>query len=163
MNSFFLPLIVLFIWFIRFFVFLFCRKLMTSDYEYVAPAVVAELLDVSRGTGVAVVDMRDTDRQEGGWINGSIWFPSQDASKERYADLLESLRKSQVHSVVFHCMFSQARGPKAARTFSALFPPHVRGGNMKVMILEGGIRGFLQWAQTNNRRDLITVSDMPFY
>eukprot|EP00658_Telonema_sp_P-2_P061223 TRINITY_DN49957_c0_g1_i1.p1 TRINITY_DN49957_c0_g1~~TRINITY_DN49957_c0_g1_i1.p1 ORF type:complete len:101 (+),score=24.11 TRINITY_DN49957_c0_g1_i1:96-398(+) len=40
--------------------------------------------------------------------------------------------------VVFHCMFSQVRGPKAAR----MFLPHASPGVQKVLILRGGWVGF---------------------
>jgi rhodanese-related sulfurtransferase len=121
--------------------------------RYIGQSQLVELL-ADDTIATAIVDCRDRDRNEGGWISGSIHFPSKQATEEAFNELLERLKQSGVQRVVFHCMFSQARGPGAAQRFVALFPPHVRGA-MQVMILDGGFRGFYHWAEQHHRTELI--------
>lgn len=65
------------------------------------------------GKDFVVVDVRDDDHK-GGHIRGAIHSPSS-----QFSDDVDSLiRKTRgVPVVVFHCMLSQSRGPKAARIF----------------------------------------------
>lgn len=133
---------------------------MASDPKYISQSDLAALLD-SAGAATAVVDCRDNDRREGGWVNNSIHFPSRSATPEAFAALFDSLKSKNIENVVFHCMFSQARGPGSANAFVGMFSPSVRG-NMRVMILQGGFRGFYHWAKEHQRADLITQSGYGF-
>lgn len=121
--------------------------------KYIGQSELAEFLAESTTT-TAVVDCRDGDRKEGGWIVGSIHFPSKQATQEAFEGLLAHLKQTGAQRVVFHCMFSQARGPGTALRFVSLFPPQARGP-MQVMILDGGFKGFFHWADIHKRTDLI--------
>jgi hypothetical protein len=130
--------------------------------RYISQPELAELLtNKSTSQTTAVVDCRDDDRIEGGWVRGSIHFPSKRATPDAYAQLLASLTHSGIKRVVFHCMFSQARGPTGARKFVSLFPVQARGG-LEVLILEGGMQGFFRWADANQRMELVERSTQCF-
>lgn len=118
------------------------------------PQLAEWLSNNATSSTTAVVDCRDGDRQEGGWVRGSIHFPSKSTTIESFGVLLSQLKHSGIQRVVFHCMFSQARGPGAARKFVTLFPLEARGG-MEVFILEGGMQGFFRWAEAHQRMELI--------
>ena len=100
--------------------------------DYIDPSELYALLESKPGS-VTVVDVRDEDRD--GYISSSIHFPSRGFSESSWKDLGS---KVATPIVVFHCMFSQVRGPKAARMFLPYASPSVE----KVLILRGGWIGF---------------------
>ncbi|KPI43837.1 Arsenate 2.1 [Cyphellophora attinorum] len=63
---------------------------------------------------VAVIDVRDSDHL-GGHIRGSEWVPS-DQLDARIPELIRL--HGDKEKVVFHCMLSQQRGPRAALKFA---------------------------------------------
>jgi rhodanese-related sulfurtransferase len=63
---------------------------------------------------VAVIDVRDSDHI-GGHIRGSEWVPT-DQLDARIPELIRL--HGDKDKVVFHCMLSQQRGPKAALKFA---------------------------------------------
>ncbi|GIQ80835.1 hypothetical protein KIPB_004572 [Kipferlia bialata] len=71
------------------------------------------LRDASTRASCHVVDVRQEDR-EAGWIKGSENVPI-----DRLDEQLEWLlgQNRQKSAIVFHCMYSQVRGPKAAMRF----------------------------------------------
>ncbi|CAI5498190.1 unnamed protein product [Closterium sp. Naga37s-1] len=73
-----------------------------------------ERLAADRSKRVAVVDVRDEERQMDGHIHGSVHAPS-----ETFRDHLPHLatRLSNHDAVVFHCALSQVRGPKCANIY----------------------------------------------
>lgn len=86
-----------------------------SSLKYIKPADLAASLraDQSRSK-VAIVDVRDNDHV-GGSIKGSQWVPINQLD----ARMPELLRvNSDKDRVVFHCMLSQQRGPKAALAYA---------------------------------------------
>lgn len=83
---------------------------------------------------VSIVDVRDDDRTN--WIVGSIWYPSLSHNDKAWATLAQKVKDSQI--VVFHCMFSQVRGPKAATTFARMY--QTKG--QRVCVLRGGFVNF---------------------
>ncbi|CUE69024.1 rhodanese-like protein, putative [Bodo saltans] len=130
--------------------------------RYISQPELAELLtNKSTSQTTAVVDCRDEDRNEGGWVRGSIHFPSKRATPDAYAQLFASLTQSGMKRVVFHCMHSQVRGPTGARKFVTMFPAQARNG-LEVLILEGGIQGFFRWADANHRMELVERTSQCF-
>ncbi|CAD7958626.1 unnamed protein product [Amoebophrya sp. A25] len=65
---------------------------------------------------VTVIDVRDHDRSEGGHIPGSTWIPSQEF-RQQLPKLVDQYRNER-RTLVFHCMFSQSRGPTCAKLFA---------------------------------------------
>lgn len=86
-----------------------------SDLKFIKPADLANSLrQPQTASGVAVIDVRDDDHI-GGHIKGSQWVPINQLD----ARMPELLRVNQgKERVVFHCMFSQQRGPKAALAYA---------------------------------------------
>ncbi len=95
-----------------------------------------------------VIDVRDDDHY-GGNIPGSMHFPSQtfDINVDRLVSAYGDTRKegSRVRNLVFHCMYSQQRGPSCANKFirrmfqDSSVPEETRP---KVWVLSGGYAGW---------------------
>lgn len=79
--------------------------------KYLTASEVLEL--VREGTSTVVVDVREDDRR-GGHITGSKHIPAPTfrSNPAKYLSLADGK-----HHVVFHCMFSQYRGPSSASAF----------------------------------------------
>lgn len=86
-----------------------------SSLRQIHPTTLAPiLLDPEQEPKVAVIDVRDSDHI-GGNINGSTWIPIHQLDA-RMPELLRTLKDKE--QVVFHCMLSQQRGPKAALMYA---------------------------------------------
>ncbi|KAL2650295.1 hypothetical protein R1flu_018423 [Riccia fluitans] len=99
---------------------------------------------LQRTVKVAVVDVRDEERQYDGHIAGSLHYPSS-TFEESIPKLVKDLKGHD--TVVFHCARSQVRGPTCARVLAdhlykeASASPEVKVP--KIVVLE---RGFDGWA-----------------
>ncbi|KAI6039340.1 Rhodanese-like domain-containing protein [Pisolithus marmoratus] len=88
-----------------------------------------------------IVDVRDAD-WVGGNIKGSYHFPS-----EGFLNGVDKLMKDtkDIPMVIFHCRFSQERGPKAARIYeetrNILHKP-TDGQDFEAHVLRGGFLHF---------------------
>ncbi len=102
--------------------------------EFIEPAELARLLDHQRDQ-LLIVDVREGDYTYGK-IPGSIHMPRGTLN---VADLVEyAVGKS---TVIFHCYYSQTRGPSAAREFLEFLStqsPSWRA--VRVCVLEGGFK-----------------------
>jgi len=112
--------------------------------KYIEKDALKDLLKdaVDDRTSLLIVDVRDDDHK-GGNISGSLHVPSS-----IFHDAVDDLVKDKarnVGSVVFHCSYSQQRGPKSARIYAETrekyaakegFPPQ------QIFILRGG---FTEW------------------
>ncbi|KAK5939836.1 Cdc25 phosphatase Ibp1 [Knufia obscura] len=86
-----------------------------SDLKFIKPAELANSLRQQQtASEVAVIDVRDNDHV-GGHIKGSQWVPAHELDA-RMPELLRTNKDKQ--RVVFHCMLSQQRGPKAALAYA---------------------------------------------
>jgi len=72
------------------------------------------LLNPVENPKIAIIDVRDSDHI-GGNIKGSTWVPINQL-EVRIPELLRTLKDKE--KIVFHCMLSQQRGPKAALTYA---------------------------------------------
>lgn len=72
------------------------------------------ILDPTERPKVAIIDVRDSDHI-GGNINGSTWIPLNQLDA-RIPELVRTLKDKD--RVIFHCMLSQQRGPKAALMYA---------------------------------------------
>lgn len=86
-----------------------------SSLRFIKPADLANSLrQPETASKVAVIDVRDNDHL-GGHVRGSQWVPINHLD----ARIPELLRVNKDKDrVVFHCMLSQQRGPKAALTYA---------------------------------------------
>lgn len=85
-----------------------------SSLTYISRENLAEMLESPSPPNIAIVDVRDSDHI-GGHIKGSIWIPSNTLDF-RIQTLLRTLKDKD--QVIFHCAFSQQRGPGAALTYA---------------------------------------------
>ncbi|ETI27458.1 hypothetical protein G647_09648 [Cladophialophora carrionii CBS 160.54] len=86
-----------------------------SSLNYVPPSAVAQLLlEPAEKAKIAIIDVRDSDHI-GGNINGSQWVPLNQLDV-KMPELLRTLKDKE--KVIFHCMLSQQRGPKAALAYA---------------------------------------------
>ncbi|EDR13420.1 uncharacterized protein LACBIDRAFT_292636 [Laccaria bicolor S238N-H82] len=85
-----------------------------------------------------VVDVRDDD-YAGGNIKGSLNQPSS-----KFLMNVDGLVKQtkEVPLVIFHCAFSQARGPKAARIYEETRSNIGKDIDHEVIVLQGGFSQF---------------------
>lgn len=86
-----------------------------SSLTFLHPGKLAPLLlDPAEQAKIAVIDVRDSDHI-GGNIKGSTWVPLHQLDA-RIPELVRTLKDKE--KVVFHCMLSQQRGPKAALMYA---------------------------------------------
>lgn len=86
-----------------------------SSLRFIKPAVLAESLRTPSSTSkLAIIDVRDDDHL-GGHIKSSQWVPSSQLDV-KIPELLRTLKDKD--QVIFHCMLSQQRGPKAALKYA---------------------------------------------
>lgn len=78
------------------------------------------LLDPVEQPKIAIIDVRDSDHI-GGNIKGSTWIP-MDQLDARIPELVRTLKHKE--KVVFHCMLSQQRGPRAALRYARAKQSH---------------------------------------
>ena len=84
-----------------------------SSLKFIKPSDLANALKQTPSK-IAVIDVRDNDHV-GGNVKGSQWIPINQLD----ARIPELLRVNKDKDrVVFHCMLSQQRGPKAALAYA---------------------------------------------
>lgn len=83
-----------------------------------------------------IFDMRDDDYGPIK-IKGAINIPSDLFTKENQKQLYSKYKN--IPNIIFHCMYSQARGPNAADNYSKLID---KNSKQKIWVLKGGIKYF---------------------
>lgn len=113
---------------------------MSRTIPYITVDELGELLFTScKDSSVQIIDVRDDDFI-GGHIPGARNLPSTGfATGVRY--LVQELAESE-EVVIFHCMFSQERGPSCAKCFLDHLAELHPESQCKVRILHGG---FNEW------------------
>lgn len=102
---------------------------------------VRKVLEESKESNIAIIDVRGAD-YAGGHIAGSVNVPY-----DKFAEQLDALvaKYKDTDRVIFHCMYSEQRGPHCANTFlnrrKELFP----SAEPNSYVLLGG---FQKWLQT---------------
>lgn len=89
-----------------------------SDIKLLKPSKLRSWFRNGSSTGAgtfAVVDVRESD-YVGGHIKGCYHYPAG-SFETSFGELQDKLVKNEINDVVFHCMLSQARGPKATLRF----------------------------------------------
>ena len=120
---------------------------LASDEGYLDPAALTQLMSkLELGKELLIVDVRDEDRNVG-WIKGSTHMPSGSltpTSMARFAEL-----SATASLVVFHCQFSQVRGPKARRMFESILEG-ATGRRPQSAVLRGGYENYSIFARNSN-------------
>ncbi|CAN0926148.1 Dual specificity phosphatase Cdc25 [Linum grandiflorum] len=99
-----------------------------------------ELLSLKDRPGLAVIDVRDDERNDDGHIAGSLHYASGSFS-DKMPDLLQEVKGKD--TLVFHCALSQVRGPKCARRLANYLDELKEETGVKtVMVLERGFNGW---------------------
>eukprot|EP01028_Stygiella_incarcerata_P002392 TRINITY_DN1447_c0_g1_i1.p3 TRINITY_DN1447_c0_g1~~TRINITY_DN1447_c0_g1_i1.p3 ORF type:complete len:144 (+),score=40.64 TRINITY_DN1447_c0_g1_i1:100-531(+) len=130
--------------------------------EYVSPHEVAALLRGESEESFVIVDVRDTDFN-GGHIRGAFNIPIFNFSDLELVKQLVSGWKEK-DRVIFHCMLSQSRGPKAARTFWRACAEQRPRIPLRVQILRGGFEGFvLAFGRDKENSDLFEDLELSWY
>ena len=104
----------------------------TKDADFMEPQELARLIqsDAKPGRDYLVVDVRDGDREENGWIDGSLSMPSRGITPSS----MEAFAKSHAGSptlLIFHCQLSQVRGPTARGLFERVAGSAFSGASVR--------------------------------
>ncbi|KAF8606880.1 Rhodanese-like protein [Ceratobasidium sp. AG-I] len=115
------------------------------SFRYISPTELAELMKSGKQPmkDYVVVDVRDDDFL-GGNILGCVRAPSSN-----YHTTVDGLvaKTKDVPKMIFHCMLSQQRGPKAARVYAETAKNKLQPGetfNQEIYVLRGGFSDFQQ-------------------
>merc|ERR1712087_67496 len=98
-----------------------------------------------------VIDVRNSDFNEYGHkINGAMNHPA----KADISDILKKYKSKQI--VIFHCMFSEVRGPSIARRYhSERVENYPKAQPQQVRILSGGFIGFWKRFNGDKQKDIL--------
>lgn len=125
---------------------------------------------LSPAADTLVVDVRESDRA-GGHIKGSCHIPAPQiqADASRFVHLADGKKR-----VIFHCMYSQVRGPSCATLFQkalqsraqAQQDQHASSGaqhnQAEVYVLAGGFNSFAKYALAGHM-DMVENLDHALY
>jgi rhodanese-related sulfurtransferase len=102
------------------------------------------------GTDFLIVDVRDGDREENGWIEGSMSMPSHTITPTSMEAFAKQYAGSSI-LLVFHCQLSQVRGPTARSLFQRVANSVYAGAprHPRSIILRGGYQSFDMFARYN--------------
>ncbi|XP_076891491.1 arsenate reductase 2.2-like [Bidens hawaiensis] len=110
---------------------------MAKTISYIT---VSELLTLKEH---AIVDVRDFERICDGHIAGSLHLASN-TFKDMIPNLIQTAKADERDTIVFHCAFSQVRGPECARLFADyLAEGRDDVGIKNIMVLEHGYKGWV--------------------
>ncbi len=107
----------------------------------ITPKQLVSWLDEPNNTQFQIIDVRDGDfgPQK---IKGAINIPSDNIRK----NVDETVQQfKDVNKIIFHCMFSQYRGPTSAQIYAtrrSQAHKYRKYGPQEIMVLDGGYDGF---------------------
>ena len=122
----------------------------SSSPSYITCAQLQEMLQSPETKPkTLIVDVRDEDRSEG-WIDESFNWPTSElrsGGTKQNAEMMNDFLTKQLSAgrtnIVFHCQWSQMRGPWAAkRAVEVCAKNSSLAGKMRILILQGG---FMEW------------------
>ena len=106
------------------------RDMLSEPLSYITGDDVAHLIRAGNNKH-AIIDLRDDD-----WVRGNIksatHIPSREFDYERAKQLAEELEQKNIENVVFHCHFSQQRGPTGAGLFRRVLEVELPQSKMEV-------------------------------
>ncbi|TYZ62526.1 hypothetical protein PybrP1_012708 [[Pythium] brassicae (nom. inval.)] len=116
----------------------------SRPFQRISPTELAKALraDPSTGSRPLVIDVRDEDFA-GGHIRSAVNLPEENFVEDDDVDAIVRRHKDE-ELIVFHCMFSQVRGPSCARRFVARMAVVLADADHTpdVRVLTGGYQGF---------------------
>lgn len=115
----------------------------SRPFERISPAELAEALRAPSGTArPLVIDVRDEDFA-GGHIRSAVNLPEENFVEDDDVDAIVR-RHQDEELIVFHCMFSQVRGPSCAKRFLSRMAVVLADAEKKpdVRVLTGGYQTF---------------------
>lgn len=127
---------------------------------YLSPEAALDYLRNS--TRTVIVDVREEDRA-GGHIKGSYHIPAPKFLRNpaRYLSLADDADR-----IIFHCMFSQSRGPTCANAFVDQLVQRIMDDpdapSPEVCVLSGGFRAFAKLV-TDGNMDVVEDFDPTYY
>lgn len=111
-----------------------------SNIKHLSPETLKSWILQSKtplGKNFLVVDVRDSDHIGGNIIN-SLHLPSSSFNEQGMDSLLEIITSREINCIVFHCMLSQQRGPRAALKFGRHIQSLNNYSNINIYVLDGG-------------------------
>ena len=92
---------------------------------------------------LAIIDVRsEEERERYGSIPNSIHVPSELFEDDDGVDAVQAHAQGKT-TIVFHCQYSQQRGPFCAQRYCAAMTAHDdKAGEVRVLILRGGFRAW---------------------
>ncbi|VVB13063.1 unnamed protein product [Arabis nemorensis] len=99
-----------------------------------------QLLPLHRRPNIAIIDVRDEERNYDGHIAGSLHYASG-SFDDKISHLVQNVKDKD--TLVFHCALSQVRGPTCARRLVNYLDEKKQDSGIKnIMILERGFNGW---------------------
>ncbi|XP_041025546.1 dual specificity phosphatase Cdc25 [Juglans microcarpa x Juglans regia] len=124
---------------------------MARSISYVTGS---QLLSLQRRPNIAIIDVRDDERNYDGHIAGSLHYAS-DTFSEKISNLIQEVKGKD--TLVFHCALSQVRGPTCARKIVNYLEEMKEDSGIKnIWVLE---RGFNGWEASG--RPVCRCTDIP--
>ncbi|KAJ4833616.1 cell division cycle- protein [Turnera subulata] len=100
----------------------------------------SQLLSIKRRPNIAIIDVRDEERNYDGHIPGSLHYASG-SFIDRISNLVQEVKGKD--TLVFHCALSQVRGPSCARKFANYLEELKEDAGIKsILVLERGYNGW---------------------
>ncbi|KAF3543359.1 hypothetical protein DY000_02000124, partial [Brassica cretica] len=113
------------------------KKMAARSISYITST---QLLTLHRRPNIAIIDVRDEERNYDGHIAGSLHYASG-SFEDRISHLVQNVKDKD--TLVFHCALSQVRGPTCARRLvNYLDEKEQETGIKNIMILERGFNGW---------------------
>jgi Cdc25 family phosphatase len=107
--------------------------MLQKPLSYVTGDDLAQIIRSGRNKH-AIIDLRDDD-----WVRGNIrtatHIPSREFDYERAKRLAQELEQNKIENVVFHCHFSQQRGPTGAGLFRRVLEVELPDSKMDVYVV----------------------------
>lgn len=116
--------------------------------RYVGPQELVRWFDDGSIEHIAIIDVREADYVTGR-VKGSLHYPFHKLT-EHLPELVAMAATKR--TIIFHCHFSQTRGPRAAKLLSMELPEEEA---TRVCVLEGGWKTWQTLCHHTNRLDLI--------
>lgn len=123
-------------------------KSATELYTYQTAETVAEWMvndESQNGFKFAIIDVRDVDFGPNKLIN-AMNFPSNRINEKKLHQI--SNKTKDCHKIIFHCAYSQCRGPTAAKKYALYRKKNAKKYkssefvDQEIIVLQGGFLSF---------------------
>jgi len=97
---------------------------------------------VTSNEKVLVIDVRDSDYNDGGHIKGSRNIPSFLFNASTVKDILDLSLEDKYETILFYCAYGQQRSVKCANTMNSYINRLDNKPLIQISFLEGGFMSF---------------------